>query len=94
MTRTLKQAGYDKIASVEVERFSPEEGDGFGYAHIIGKTVAGDVFTVSFEHGEDEDALCAAIAARGYTTDRCVFRAKYGTPIPAATVVGAMPFND
>lgn len=75
--RYWSEAGYSRLARVEVERiYGPASLDCGGwswqveYARVLAFDVDGNCWESTAKRGESEDEIARLLAARGYTTDR------------------------
>jgi hypothetical protein len=68
----MRAGGWQKITSVEVERFYDGEYEPAAFAHVVVQTDKGDVFAMDTQHGETEEDNAAALRLRGWTNERCV----------------------
>ena len=66
---SMRAGGWQKITSVEVERF-PDEGLG-AFAHVVMATDKGDIFVRDTRLGETEEDNAAALRSRGWTDEHC-----------------------
>lgn len=73
-SRYFRDAGYARLARVEVERFFDVYTGRVEFAHIIAVDTEGNVWVSDARCGETEHDVASRLAARGYTTNReCLY---------------------